>query len=145
MIVRLIEYGSTEYHKAVHLRDLILRQPLGLHLDPQDLLKEENDLHIGCFENNKLIGTLILTPKDKNIIQMRQVAVDNNQQHKGVGSMLVKFAEKIANEHRFSKIILSARTTVLNFYLKAGYKSVGEEYISKSTNIPHIEMIKIIS
>ncbi|MBI2102731.1 hypothetical protein HYT55_02740 [Candidatus Woesearchaeota archaeon] len=58
MLVRQIEYGSTEYHEAVHLRDLILRQPLGLHLDPKDLLKERSDLHIGCFENNKLVGTI---------------------------------------------------------------------------------------
>ncbi len=144
MIVRQIEYNSPDYQEAVHLRDLILRQPLGLKLDPKDLLKEKDDLHIGCFENNKLIGVLILTPKDKNTVQMRQVAVDNKQQGKGVGSMLVKFSEKVAAEHHFSRIILSARTTALNFYLKAGYKTVGEEYISKSTNIPHIEMIKEI-
>lgn len=144
MIVRQIEYNSPEYQEAVHLRDLILRQPLGLKLDPKDLLKEKEDFHIGCFENNKLLGVLILTPKEKDIIQMRQVAVDNKQQHKGVGSILVRFAEKIAAEHSFSKIILSARTTAVNFYLKVGYKTVGEEYISKSTNILHIEMIKLL-
>lgn len=145
MIVRQIKYNSPEYKEAVILRDLILRQPLGLKLDPKDLLKEKDDYHIGCFEDNRLLGVLILTPKDKEIIQMRQVAVDNKQQHKGVGSALVQFAERIASAHRFSKIVLSARTTALNFYLKMGYKTVGEEYISKSTNILHIEMIKSLS
>ncbi|MBI2102732.1 GNAT family N-acetyltransferase [Candidatus Woesearchaeota archaeon] len=46
---------------------------------------------------------------------MRQVAVDNKQQRKGVGSMLVTFAEKIASQHRFSRVVLSARTMVLSF------------------------------
>jgi len=145
MIVRQIKYNSPEYKEAVILRDLILRQPLGLKLDPKDLLKEKDDYHIGCFEDNRLFGVLILTPQDKEIIQMRQVAVDNKQQRKGVGSMLVKFAEKTAAEHQFSKIILSARTTALDFYLKMSYKTVGGEYISKSTNILHVEMIKSLS
>ncbi len=145
MLVKKFEYNSPEYQEAVKLRDLILRQPLGLKLDPKELLKEKDDFHIGCFENSKLVGTLILTPKDKNTVQMRQVAVDNKQQGKGVGSMLVKFSEKLAAEHSFPKIILSSRTSALGFYLKAGYKTVGEEYISKNTNIPHIEMIKSLN
>lgn len=144
MLVKQIKYNSKEYKDAVELRNLILHQPLGLNSDKQNLLKEKDDIHIGCFDNNIIIGTLVFTYVDKDTVKMRQVAVTDKQQSKGVGTMLIKFAEKIAVEHKFSIIMLSARTTVLNFYIKMGYKSVGEEYINKSTNIPHFKMIKYI-
>ncbi len=145
MLIKRIKYNSQKYKEAVDLRNLILRQPLGLNFDKQDLLKEKDDIIIGCFENNKIIGTLVLTPKDRDTVIMRQVAVADKHQGKGVGSMLIKFAEKMATEHKFSKIILSARTAVLDFYIKMGYKTVGEEYVSKNTNIPHFKMVKYIA
>lgn len=144
MLIKQIKYKSKEYKEAVDLRNLILRRPLGLNFDKKELLKEKDDIHIGCFKKNKIIGTIILTPKDKDTVRIRQVAVMDKLQGKGIGSMLVKFAEKMAIEHKFSKIILSARISALNFYIKMGYKTVGEEYVSKNTNIPHFEMVKYI-
>jgi predicted N-acetyltransferase YhbS len=118
----------------------VIPTPLGLSLFTPETLDEQNDIHIGCFDNNALIGILILTPVDKETIQMRQVAVEEKQQGKGIGSLLIQCAEKTAREQEFSHIVLSARTTVLDFYRKMGYKTIGEEYISGSTYIPHFKM-----
>jgi predicted GNAT family N-acyltransferase len=145
MLIQQIKHNSKEYREAVNLRNQILRFPLGLILDEEDLKKEKSDIHIAFFENDKIIGTLILTPKDDSTIRMRQVAVADDWQGKGVGSKLVKFAEKIATGHKFSKIILSARSTALDFYKNNGYQTFGDEYIGESINVPHFEMIKYIA
>ncbi len=144
MIIQKIKYNSDKYKNAVNLRNKILYIPLGLELDKQKLDKEKDYIHIGCFENNTIVGTLLLTPIDKNTTKMKQVAVENNHQGKGIGSKLIIFAEKTAIEHGFSKIIISSRTSVLDFYKKMGYKTEGKEYISKNTKIPHFKMTKNI-
>ncbi len=60
MLVKQIKYNSKEYKEMVRLRNLILRQPLGLSYNKLDLLKEKDDMHIGCFNKNKIIGTLLM-------------------------------------------------------------------------------------
>lgn len=145
MPIKQIKYNSKEYQEAVDLRNKILRQPLGLILDEKDLKEEKSDIHIAFFENDKIVGTLILTPKDNNTVRMRQVAVANDYQSKGIGSKLVKFAEKIAADHKFSKIILSSRSTALDFYKKNGYQTAGEEYMGEIIKVPHIDMVKYIN
>ncbi len=144
MPVQKIKYNSKEYKEAVALRNLILRQPLGLRLDKKDLVKEEHDIHIGCFEEHQLVGTLVMTAIDRDTVKIRQVAVAEDHQRKGIGRALMTFAEKIAKKHEFSNITLNARTSALPFYLKMGYTTVGKEYISKNTNLPHFKMTKHI-
>jgi predicted GNAT family N-acyltransferase len=144
MTIKQIEHNSKEYREAVDLRNKILRQPLGLVLDEKDLQEEKSDVHIAFFEDNVIIGTLILTPKDKDTLRMRQVAVAEDYQGKGVGSKLIEFSEKFALDHKFSKIILSARSTALDFYKNNGYQVLGEEYVGKTIKVPHFEMIKYI-
>jgi N-acetylglutamate synthase-like GNAT family acetyltransferase len=142
--IKQIVYGSQEYKEAVNLRNEILRLPLGHCLNINKLQKEEFDIHIIAMEKEKVIGTLILTPIDDNTIKMRQVAVVNELQGRGVGSKLIKFSEKTAKDLKYSKIILEARSSALDFYLKMGYQIIGNEYIDEHINIPHYKMEKAI-
>jgi len=144
-IIKEIKYGSEAYEEAVHLRDLMLRQPLGIKFNKEELLREKTDIHIACFQGSKIIGTVILTPKSNGVARIRQVAVETSHQGKGIGRKLIAFAEKMAKERKFSEIILSARTNVLGFYKKMGYETRGNEYISQNTNVPHFRMVKNIS
>ncbi|MFA6422615.1 MAG: GNAT family N-acetyltransferase [Candidatus Buchananbacteria bacterium] len=144
MEIREIKYGSKEYEESVELRNKILRIPLGHFLDINNLQKEESDIHIVAIDNGKIVGILILTPIEDSILKMRQVAVANELQGRGVGSSLVEFAEKIAREQKVSKIILDARSSALDFYLRKGYKVVGDEYIDEHINIPHYKMEKFL-
>lgn len=144
MEIREIKYGSKEYKKSVELRNKILRIPLGHFLDINSLQNEESDIHIVAIEDDKIIGTLILTPIENGILKMRQVAVDNELQGRGIGSDLVQFAEKIAREQKVSKIILDARSSALDFYLRRGYEVISDEYIDEHINIPHYKMEKSI-
>lgn len=139
---RRIEFGSKEYQEELKLRERILRRPIGLDLFDEDLTKEMSDIHIGAFIEDKLIGVLILTKTDKESIRMRQVAVDESCRGLGVGKMMVEFCELEAKAEGYKRIHLHARKTAVEFYLKLGYKVLGDEFTE--VGIPHLEMDKLL-
>ncbi|MEI6521208.1 MAG: GNAT family N-acetyltransferase [bacterium] len=134
------KFNSDTYHEAVKLREEILRKPLGLKWSAHDFDAEETSFHLGAFLGNKLIGTLILRPRDENILQMRQVAIAQEYQSQGIGSILVQFAEQFAIEHGFTAMTAHARESALQFYLKLNYQVIGEKFIE--VGIPHYEIVK---
>ena len=140
MIFKLATYGSKEYSEMVELRYQILRKPLGLDFSEEYLSKQKSDYLCVCEEDTKTIGACILTPIDNNIIQLRQMAVADNYQSKGIGKMLITFAEQTATDNGFNKITLHARKTAVPFYEKLGYSIVGDEFTE--VDIPHYEMEK---
>ena len=73
---------------------------------------------------------------------MRQVAVDESYQSKGIGRALVEYCEQVARDEQFTEIILHARETAVAFYLKLGYEVYGEPFIE--VGIPHRNMRKFI-
>ena len=107
--------------------------------------KEAGYLHIGCIENldDRLVGGLILAPVDNEEIRMMQVAVDTKYQHEGIGREMVKYAEKRAKEAGFSKIVMHAMLSVVNFYERMGYKQEGDIFEEKG--ITFAKMVKKLS
>lgn len=138
--LRIIEYGSCDYQDMVKLRDKILRAPLGLTFSPEYLQQEISDVLIGCFEEEKLLGCCILTPVNETMVQLRQMAVDNDLQGKGTGSMILRFAEEQSRGNGFSELMMHARKEAAPFYLKNGYTVRGEEF--EEVGIAHYEMFK---
>ena len=56
MALRMIDHGTKEYQQMVHLRNEILRKPLGLILDKAELEQEKDDILMGAFEDDRLLG-----------------------------------------------------------------------------------------
>lgn len=140
MPIKQIDYGSKEYRKMVDLRYEILRKPLHLSFDPNELEKEKKDILIGAFEEDKILGCCLLTRKDKDSVRLRQMAVQNNLQGKGIGASMMNFAENVARDAGYKKMIMHARKTAIGFYEKLGYKLIGDEFMEVS--IPHYVMEK---
>jgi len=140
MPIKQIDFGSKEYHQMTHLRNEILRKPLRLHFAKEELEREKNDILIGAFEEDKMLGCCLLTPIDKDNVRLRQMAVQNNLQGKGIGASLMNFAENIARDKGYKKMVMHARKTAVGFYEKFGYNVVGHEFVEVS--IPHFTMEK---
>ncbi len=138
--IKIINYFSNEYFSELALRSKVLREPLNLNFTLKNIESENIAVHIGGFYNDVLIGCLVLKPININIIQMTQVAVEENFRGKGLGKMLVIFSEEHSKKLGFSKMNLHARIPAIKFYEKLGYKKDGEEFIEVS--IPHWEMSK---
>jgi predicted GNAT family N-acyltransferase len=132
---RELDYGSQEYRASRALREVVLRQPLGLEWTAQELTQEETSTHVGCFLKDDLVGALVLTPKDAETVRMRLVAVAVAQQGKGAGSALVAFAEACAQQAGYRLLVASARDTAVPFYRACGYEVENNVFVK--VGIPH--------
>ena len=138
--VKQFSYHSSEYQQALQLRDRILRKPLGLQFTEAELKKDEHDIHFGLFEDGNIVACLTLTSHENVRMKMRQVAVDDSAHGKGLGRKLSFVAENYARQNGFHVMFCHARKVASGFYLKLGYKIVGDEFTE--VNIPHYVMEK---
>jgi len=140
--ISVITSSSPEYAEVFALRDEVLRKPLGMSLKNDDLSRDHTDIiMIGKYEG-KVIACLMLHPLDGSELQLRQMAVYDHWQGKGIGSMLVSAAEKYGGEKGYAKMILHARQVAVGFYKSMGYIVVGDEF--EEVGIPHFMMEKQI-
>ncbi len=140
MAVKLIDHGSKDYEQMIALRHALLRKPLGLSFDDAELKDEINDILIGCFDDDKLEGCCLLTEAAPGVLRLRQMAVTSGLQGKGIGKVLLQFAENIARDRGYKKIIMHARKTAVGFYEKLGYEVTSTEF--EEVTIPHFIMEK---
>jgi len=141
MALKLIYHNSKEYKQMVDLRYNILRKPLGLQFTLEELAREKDDILIGCFDEEKLEGCCLLTKTDDpHTLRLRQMAVLSGLQGKGIGKVLMYFAENIARDKGFKKITMHARKNAVGFYKKLGYQVMSDEF--KEISIPHYIMEK---
>lgn len=140
MALKIIDYGSPEYQQMINLREEILRQPLGLHLSPDELEEEKKHVHMAAYEDDHMLGCCMLVEESPETVRLRQMAVINDLQGKGIGKALMGFAENVARDRGYNKITMHARKNSLGFYEKMGYRKVGEEF--EEITIPHYIMEK---
>jgi len=140
MALKIIDHGTKEYQEVVRLRDEILRKPLGLRFTPDELEKEKENLHIAAFEDDQMLGCCMLVEEDLQTVRLRQMAVLNDLQGKGIGRALMQFAENLARDRGYKKITMHARQNAIGFYEKMGYRKQGNEFTE--ITIPHFVMEK---
>ena len=140
MALKIIDYGTHEYRQMVKLRDDLLRKPLGLTFSKEELESEKENMLIAAFEDDDILGCCMLVEKDHETARLRQMAVLNNLQGKGVGSAILQFAENLARDRGYKKIMMHARKNTAEFFEKCGYKVSGTEFMELT--IPHYQMIK---
>lgn len=75
-----------------------------------------------------------------NIDWTQRMAVLDDYQGQGLGSILLKEAEDFAQEQSFKSISLHAQLGALKFYLNNGYQEVGQ--IFEEAGIQHITVEK---
>ncbi|MES2618803.1 MAG: GNAT family N-acetyltransferase [Bacteroidota bacterium] len=137
---KILTFGSEEHQQSIALRRKILRVPLGLNFTEEELQQEAEQMHIGCFTEIQLCGILILVKYNSTTVKMRQVAVDDTMQGKGIGRVMVVFAEQWAITNGYTLMSLHARETAVPFYLTLGYSIDGHQF--EEVGIPHYKMIK---
>ena len=140
MALKIIDHGSNEYRQMIKLRDDILRKPLGLGFTQQELENEKNNMLIGAFEDDEMLGCCMLVEENPETVRLRQMAVLNDLQGKGIGRALMNFAENLARDRGYKTLSMHARKNSLGFYEKMGYKIASDEFTE--VTIPHYVMEK---
>lgn len=142
MPIKIIDYGSKEYQKMVDLRLEVLRKPLGLAFTQADLAPEKNDILIGAFDDEDLMACCVLTKTAADTCKLRQMAVHHKKQKTGIGAAMMTYAEHVARDAGFKKMVMNARKTAAGFYEKLGYEISGNEFVE--VTLPHFYMQKNI-
>jgi predicted GNAT family N-acyltransferase len=140
MALKIIDHGTPEYHQMIKLRDDILRKPLGLSFSQEELMQEKDQILIGAFDEDKMLGCCMLVNEGEGVVRLRQMAVNNNLQGKGIGRALMNFAENIARDQGFRRLTMHARKTAIGFYEHLGYQICSDEFLE--VTIPHFIMEK---
>lgn len=134
LIYREYAHGSGDYRKALILRVSVLGLAHGIDDFLRDMVfspaeEERNYYFLGAFEQDTLVATLNLIPQEDGSLLLRQFAVHNSCQGKGVGRQLVAFAHSFAREKGFRKIVLHSRLNAVGFYEKCGYRLTGRRFV----------------
>jgi ribosomal protein S18 acetylase RimI-like enzyme len=140
MALKIIDHGTAEYRQMVKLRDDILRRPLGLGFTEEELANEKDNMFIGAYDDDQILGCCMLVEENPNTVRLRQMAVLNDLQGKGIGRALMNFAENLARDRGYRIMSMHARKNAIGFYEKMGYKVASGEFIE--VTIPHYVMEK---
>ena len=137
-----VDFATPEYDETVGLRYNILRKPLNMVFEENDLALEFDSFHIACYlvQTMDLLGCLVLKPLDAGRIKMRQVAVRDDMQGKGIGRFMVEYAASYAAGKGFQKMVLHARMPATAFYQRLGYNIEGDVF--QEVGIDHLFMYK---
>jgi ribosomal protein S18 acetylase RimI-like enzyme len=140
MALKIIDHGTNEYRQMVKLRDEVLRKPLGLGFTDEELANEKDNMFIAAYDDDQILGCCMLVEENPNTVRLRQMAVLNDLQGKGIGRALTNFAENLARDRGYKVMSMHARKPVVGFYEKMGYTVTSGEFIE--ITIPHYVMEK---
>jgi|GEM_PF-25324 len=136
-----IAFGSAQYRQTLHLRETVLRVPLGLTLSEADVHGEEGQWHFALLDGrDALLANVVALPLGEGLFKLRQMAVRADLQGLGLGSRLLTEVEGHLRTHGARSIILHARVSVVPFYQMLGYVSEGEDFVE--VTLPHRSMRK---
>ena len=105
--------------------------------DSIKLPKDEEGLHFGLFEEEKLISVISLFIEN-DMAQFRKFATEISEQNKGYGSILLNHIIEESVKNNVKNIWCNARMSAFGFYEKFGFKAISETWMGNE-----IEYIKM--
>lgn len=131
---------------ALRIKVFVKEQKVPVELELDDKDHSKNTVHIGYFNDDKLIGIARLIDLDKDIIHIGRVAIDKDYRGKGIGRKLIIGCETTAKNILKREVIieLSAQIQAEKFYESLGYNRVNDK-IYLDAGIEHVDMRKVIN
>lgn len=142
IVCKQIVFDSEIQRESIALRREVLRRPLGLDFNPDELASEKDQFHFAACIGKNLVAVLLFRLSETGILKMRQVAVKPDFQNMQIGRTLVLFSEKWAKDNGYRRIELHARETAIDFYKRMQYQITGSVF--EEVGIPHRAMFKNI-
>ncbi len=140
--ITVVDFGTPLYAAGLQLRTVVLRRPLGLEYNPDDLVEEWRHHHLAMLEHGRPVGWVTLAPLPNNTFKLRQMAVHPAYQHQGRGRLLIKAAERWARLLGARSLLLHARHYAVPFYQKMGFTVWSEPFTE--VGMPHYRMGKTL-
>lgn len=127
---RIIKSPETqqEWDDYFALRYRVLRAPLNQPLGSERNEGDATGIHFALYENGTLLAIARLDQAEIGVAQVRFVAVESDQQGKGLGKIIMKAVEESSLQRGDHKMILHARDYAVDFYRTLNYDLIGESY-----------------
>jgi GNAT superfamily N-acetyltransferase len=135
-----VPHGGADYLELVRLRDLYLRQPLGLCLHDEDLSDEAWQRHFAIKQAGSIVGGLIALRLSADSVKLRQMWILPELRGQGNGKQLLATVEQALLQDGVRHFTLHARRDATGFYRKCGYDPVGTLFTE--IGLPHQRMDK---
>lgn len=125
---RIKPYNLISFSKYLNIRYKVFIKEMGRRaifgeFNPTDL----KAYHFILKANNKIIGTVRLVYKNKNMVQIGRVAILKEFRNKGYGGVIVnKLLEVIKKDTRASTAVLYSEDDKVNFYKRLGFIENGK-------------------
>ncbi len=118
-----------EWEHYFELRWRILRTPWQQQGPDRDDT-DDSSIHRMVYQSNGCVLAVgRLHQVDTSTAQIRFMAVDNNQQRRGYGALLLQSLEQVATDMHLNTIILQAREGAVPFYQQFGYSVVEKSFL----------------
>ena len=98
-----------------------------MEFDSIKLEADHHAIHLGLFDNDKLISVVSLFKKNDEL-QFRKFATIASHQSKGYGSLLMQYILKYSLQNGFSRVWCNARKTAAGFYRKFGFAETADQF-----------------
>ena len=104
----------------------------------------ETTSHFGLFINDELIGVVSVFKNNSSIFnvenqfQIRGMALLQQHQKKGYGTLLVKHCERFIISQKSNLIWFNARKNAVPFYEKLGYNKIGNPFSIADIGIHYV-------
>jgi N-acetylglutamate synthase-like GNAT family acetyltransferase len=117
-----IAHSSAEVERIIDLRVKILRKPWNQPAETATDAMEILSVNV-YIENEKkeVVACGRLQENENKVGQIRFMAVDDSQQGKGLGKLIVKALEEEGKKLNLKTIELQARENAIEFYKSCGY------------------------
>ena len=126
---------------AIMIRELVFVEEQGFKNEFDEIDEDNKTMHIVAYKDDVPIGTCRFYMKDGEY-NIGRIAVVKEYRGKGVGAIIVEYAEEKIYEMGGTEISLSAQVRIKSFYEKMGYVCEGNIYLDEMC--PHIRMRKSI-
>ena len=138
MIKPVFSHGLPEDARLI--REEVFCKEQGYQNEFDDL--DETAISLVLYRNGTPIGTGRLTKIDPSQYQIGRVAVRKPYRNQEIGSYLVKFLCKKAKQLGASTCLVHAQLEKRSFYLRLGFKIIGDGEIDFDEGHPHVYMIR---
>jgi ribosomal protein S18 acetylase RimI-like enzyme len=145
----MIEIQKISAQETYVVRHPVLRKgkPIAsCHFESDDLPSTQ---HFGLYKNDKTEGVISLFDnnhsffEETNQMQIRGMAVLENNQGKGFGRLLVTYCEELLKSQKTGLIWFNARENAVGFYQKMGYEIIGNAFDIPDVGIHYVMWKKL--
>lgn len=147
MTTQIVELRSPDTHP---LRKTILRDGTAsdvVEFDGDDL---PGTLHLGVKIDDQIVAISTWVVRhhsdhpDRQGVQLRGMATAAPHRSTGAGSVLLAAGVERCRASGAELVWAHARVTALNFYVRNGFATVGDEYVDATTGLAHVDILRIL-